>query len=752
MHEAGDLMLVAESPISDQQQGVMVTPGTFADLGALSEFTGAAALAGWTANIAGFDMAERAPGAKVSAEFFQVAGRAPLLGRTFTADDVRENQRVVVLSEGLWQRRFGADPAIIGQSVQVNGEAHVVVGVMPGDFVFPAGTKIWAPLALSPEEAADRTGRTLFVLARRGPGVSFAQANAALSALGARLATDYPNTHQGWMLRGVSAEEFFGAGPRPFMLVLLASVAFLLLIACANVANLLLARATSRRREMAQRVALGATRGRLVAQLLTESMLLAMAGGVLGIGLAWLGIKGTSATVPLEVQQYIPGFGAIVLDVRAMAVAALVAMLSGVIFGLVPALTGSSVDVNAALKDGGLAESKRSRLRLLRSALVVGEIALALMLVAGAALMGATFQRVSMSDPGFRTSPVLTATVTLPEADYTSDTVIVNFWKELRESLGAEPGVASAEVTSILPMSWNEARARFHPEGEPPDRPENAPSAGFRRVSAGYLGALDVPLVRGRAFTEADRAEGQLVMIVSETAARRLLPGREAVGQRLVTRDRVVEVVGVVRDVRANPLTSDSPTAVVYVPISQWPARTASVVLRTETDDPTGQAAALQRTLGQLDSRLAAGDVATMARVIETVTSPQSATAQMLMASAFIALVMAAVGTYGMMAYVVARRTREIGVRVALGATTHGIVRHVMGGAARLAAAGVVLGLAGAVGLGWSMQAILVDTDPTDPVILTIAATLLGAIALVAGWLPARRASRVDPVKALRAE
>ncbi len=590
------------------------------------------------------------------------------------------------------------------------------------------------------------------MLARRGPGVSFAQANAALSALGARLATDYPNTHQGWMLRGVSAEEFFGAGPRPFMLVLLASVAFLLLIACANVANLLLARATSRRREMAQRVALGATRGRLVAQLLTESMLLALAGGVLGIGLAWLGIKGTSATVPLEVQQYIPGFGAIVLDVRAMAVAALVAMLSGVIFGLVPALTGSSVDVNAALKDGGLAESKRSRLRLLRSALVVGEIALALMLVAGAALMGATFQRVSMSDPGFRTSPVLTATVTLPEADYTSDTVIVNFWDELRESLGAEPGVASAEVTSILPMSWNEARARFHPEGEPPDRPENAPSAGFRRVSAGYLGALDVPLVRGRAFTQADRAEGQLVMIVSETAARRLLPSREVVGQRLVIRDRVVEVVGVVRDVRANPLTSDSPTAVVYVPISQWPARTASVVLRTETDDPTGQAAALQRTLGQLDSRLAAGDVATMARVIETVTSPQSATAQMLMASAFIALVMAAVGTYGMMAYVVARRTREIGVRVALGATTHGIVRHVMGGAARLATAGVVLGLAGAVGLGWSMQAILVDTDPTDPVILTIAATLLGAIALVAGWLPARRASRVDPVKALRAE
>ncbi len=752
MHEAGDLMLVAESPVSDRQEGVMVTPGTFADLRALSEFTGVTALAGWTANIAGFDLAERAPGARVSAEFFQVAGRTPTLGRTFTADDVREDQRVVVLSAGLWQRRFGADPAIIGKSVQVNGEGHVVVGVMPDDFIFPAGTKIWAPLALSPEEAVDRAGRTLFVLARRAPGVTPDQANAALGALGARLAADYPNTHEGWMLHGIPAEEFFGAGPRPFMLVLLASVAFLLLIACANVANLLLARATARRREMAQRIALGATRRRLVAQLLTESMLLALSGGLVGIGLAWLGIKGTSATVPLEVQQYIPGFGAIVLDVRAMAVAALVAMLSGVIFGLVPALTGSSVDVNTALKEGGLSESRRSRLRLLRSGLVVGEIALALMLVAGAALMGITFQRVSMSDPGFRTAPVLTATVTLPEADYTSDSVIVSFWDQLRESLGAEPGVASAELTSVLPMSWNDARVRLYPEGEPPDRPENAPTAGFRRVSAGYLGALDVPLVRGRTFTEADRADAPLVMIASETAARRLLAGREAIGQRLVIRDRAVEVVGVVSDVRANPLTSDSPTSVVYVPLSQWPARTASVVLRTGTDDPTGQTAALQRAIGQLDSRLAAGDVATMARVIETVTSPQSATAQMLMASAFIALVMAAVGTYGMMAYTVARRTREIGVRVALGATSHGIVRHVMGGTARLATAGVVLGLAGAVALGWSMQAILVDTDPTDPVILTIAATLLGAIALVAGWLPARRASRVDPVKALRAE
>ncbi len=752
MRDAGELMLVAETPRSDRLQGTTVTPGTFGDLQTLPEFAGAAALSTWIANLAGFDIAERVPGARVSAGFFQVAGRNPTMGRTFTAEDIREDQRVVVLSHGLWQRRFGADPAIVGKTVQVNGEGHLVVGVMPDDFVFPAGARIWTPLALQPSAATDRSTRNLFALARRAPGVSPDRANAAVEALGVRLVRDYPNTNQGWTLRAVPAEEFFGAGPRPFMIVMLASVAFLLLIACANVANLLLARATARRREMGQRIALGATRSRLIAQLLTESMLLALCGGLLGIGLAWLGIKGTAATVPLEVQQYIPGFGAIVLDLQAMAVATLVAMLAGIVFGLAPALSGSSVDVTSALKDGGRSDTGRPGPRLLRNALVVAEIALALMLVAGAALMGATVRHVSMTDPGFRTERLLTASVTLPEADYASDAAIVNFWDRLRESLASEPGVTSAEMASILPMSWNDSRIRLHPEGQPPDRPENAPSAGFRRVSPGYLGALEIPLVRGRAFATSDRADAPLVIVLSEMAARRLLPGREAVGARLVIRNRVAEVVGVVRDVRANPLTSDSPTSVVYVPLSQWPARTASVVLRTDAADPTERTAALQQTIARMDSRLAAGEVSTMTRVIETVTSPQSATAQVLVASAFIALLMAVVGTYGVMAYTVARRTHEIGVRVALGATTGIVVRDVLGRTARLTVIGIALGLAGAIGLGHSMQAILVDTDPTDPLILAGAAGLLGVMALLAGLLPARRAARVDPLTALRAE
>ena len=752
LEDPARLVLVMETPASDRNGGVRVTPGTVGDLRALRQFSAVSALVDWTANIAGIDVPERVSGGRVSAEFFRTTGRTAALGRTFTPDDISQDRRVVVLSHGLWQRRFGGDTSIVGRSVRINGEDYQVLGVMPDDFVFPTGTQLWAPLALSPAAAADRSTRSLFALARLAPGVPLEQAAAAVSVLGRRIAADHPTTHKSWVLRTQPVEEFFGAGPRPFMLVLIAAVAFLLLIACANVANLLLVRATARRRELGLRVALGATRARLVAQLLTESVLLALAGGIVGIALAWVGIKATAASVPLEVRQYIPGFGAIALDYRAMAVASLVSMLAGVAFGVVPALVGAAVDVNTALKDAGRSESRRSRLRALRGALVVGEIALALMLVVGAALMATTFRRLSLGDPGFRTANLLTATITLPDADYRSDSAIVRFWAQLRESLNSQPGVASAEITSILPMSWNDARMRLYPEGQKPDHIEDAPALGFRRVSAGYLGALGVAQVGGRSFTDADRQEAPLVALLSETAARRLFPGGAAVGQRLVIRERTVTVVGVVHDVRANPLTSDSPMSVAYVPLAQWPPRAASVVLHTASSDLTGVPSTLQRVIANQDSRLAAGEVATMRRVVEMATSPQSATAQMLLAAAFIALMMAAVGTYGVMAYVVARRTQEIGVRVALGATTGMVLRLVMGGALRLATMGVAIGLVGAALLGRAMQAVLVDTNPADPMILTGAAALLVSVGLLAGWLPARRAARVDPAIALRAD
>jgi predicted permease len=325
----------------------------------------------------------------------------------------------------------------------------------------------------------------------------------------------------------------------------------------------------------------------------------------------------------------------------------------------------------------------------------------------------------------------------------------VRFWDRLRDATAALPGVEAAELTTVLPMTWNDQRASFYSETERPERLENAPVAGFRRVSPGYHEGLEVPLKTGRFLAITDRQDGPAVAVLSESAARRFFPGGDAVGRRLVRGDRLMEVVGIVGDVRGNPLTADAPLDVVYVPLAQWPARTAYLVVATR-GNPASVAPALQAAIGQLDPRLAAGEIASMEQVVTTVTAPQSATMQMLAVSAIIALVMAAVGTYGVMSYAVARRTRELGVRVALGATHRGVVRLVVGGAARMALAGVGIGLVGALALGRGMQGILVDTSPSDPRVLGAAAILLGVVALVAGYLPARRAASVDPIIALR--
>jgi hypothetical protein len=329
------------------------------------------------------------------------------------------------------------------------------------------------------------------------------------------------------------------------------------------------------------RVALGATRGRLAAQFLIESLVISLAGGLVAIAFAWWGTRATAATVPLEVQQFLPGFGAIHLDARAFAVAAVVSIFSGMLFGIAPAMAGSKVDVVTSLKDAGRGESRQSMLRRLRAALVAGEIALALVLVAGAALMVTTFRRLSVSYPGFRTEHVLTAAVTLPESDYATDSVVVRFWEQLRQSTAALAGVEASELTTVLPMTWDDRRAHFYPETERPERPENVPMAGFRRVSSGYLQAINVGLVSGRPLASTDAQDGPAVAVLSESAARRFFPKGDALGRRLVTGDRPLEIVGIVRDVRGNPLISDSPLDVVYVPLVQWASRGVYLVMAT---------------------------------------------------------------------------------------------------------------------------------------------------------------------------
>ena len=747
------LLLIAESPADAPTRGEEMSPGAFGDLASgTSAFASVAALQWWDANITGIETPERVPAARVSAQFFRMAGREPFAGRSFTEDEVTAGAKAVVLSHGLWQRRFGADPVLVGRTVRINGEGYLVAGIAPEGFIFPNGVQLWVPLTLTGDQGQERRNRSLTVMARLRDDATPGRAAAEVSAFGARLAAEHAETSAGWIVRAAPAEQIFGQGPRPFMLAMLGAVAGLLLIACANVANLLLARATARRREIAVRTALGASRARIVRQLLTESLMLAAIGGVVGVLLAYWGVGLQAAAVPAELRTVISGFDSLRMDGRALAAAAVVTLTAGVLFGLAPAVAASRTDVQGALKDGGSRTRGHGLFPRLRDLLVVAEVALALALLSGSLLMVASAQRLLRSDPGFRTDAVLTLRLTLPEADYPAADAVTRFWDALIDRVREVPGVRRAAVTTQLPMAWGESRAGVEVEGRPLRRPEDAQRVGLRVVSEGFLPALNVPLVAGRGLERTDGAGAPDVALISATMAARLWPDGNAVGRRLKTRaGRWITVVGVVGDVRANILTSNDPKPVLYLPERQWPARGMTLAVVT-AGDPAQLAAPLQRVIASLDARLAAGDVAPMTQVVASVVSPQSATAQSMTVSAVIALLLAVAGTYGVLAYAVALRTHEIGVRVALGAGRRDIVRLVLRQASVVVGAGLLLGLVAALAMGRGLRVMLYETSASDPVSLASAVAVLAGAAAFAAWLPARRAARVDPMVALRAD
>lgn len=753
VHDPARVMHVWETVATAPRRNDGMSPAALQDARRLSVFSGVLGVRWWVANITGVDLPEQIRGARMTVNALRVLERAPILGRDFTeADDAPGADHVVLLGYGLWQRRFGGDSEIVGRAVWVNGEAYRVAGVMPSDFSFPVGVQLWAPLAPAAAEWADRTNRSMFALARLAPGVSVREADAAATALGTRLASTYPAASAGWTISAEPAEQYFGAGPRPFMIVLLASGAFVLLIACANVANLLLARATGRRRELAVRIALGAPRARIVREQLAESLLIALAGGALGVLYTLWGLASLARSVPIEVRAFIPGFGELHLDPRALAVAVAAAVLSGILFGLAPAFTAARVDVQASLKEGARGDVGGGRGGRLRAGLVVAEVALALLLLVGATQTLDTFRRLALTDPGFRSTGVLTLAVTLPAADYPKDSAVVQFYQNLEDRIAALPGVERVSSTTILPLSWSENRWGMEVEGRPLRHREDAPLVGVRQVSPGYLETLRVPLVSGRLLTPGDRLDTRPVAVVSEATARMLWPGEDAVGKRFrPDTGQWIEVVGVVRNVRANPLMGGEVNAVAYLPNLQRPARTLTYVV-AGPGDPNALVQPIQHAINALDSRLAAGDVSPMPRVILSTLSPQSATAQTLAVSALVALIMACVGIYGVMAYSVTQRTQEIGVRVALGASSAGVLRLVLGGALKLAGIGIAIGLVGAVLMGRGLQAILVGSRATDPLVLSAVALALAVVTVAASYLPARRAARVDPMTALRSE
>jgi len=714
-------------------------------------FERVAAVTDWGPTLTGEDEPERLTGALVSRDYFDVLGVRPAIGRTFTADEDRpDGPQAVVLSGPLW-RRLGADPELVGRAIVLNGRAVTVVGVLPDGFrpaVVP-GAEIFGAFQLDPASQA----RNLFVLRTIGrlkPGVSLDAARARLDALAARLEADYPTTDTGARTALVPMHEQIAGPLRPAILVLVGAVVFVLLIACANVANLLVARASARAREMAVRSALGAGRWRVARQLLTEAMVLAAGGAVLGALLASWSVDALVAASPIGTA----GFGDVGVDLTVLGYTAIIAALTGLVFGLAPVASVGGARATSALRDaarGGAAAGGRR----LRAGLVVAEIAVSLVLLVGAGLLGRSFVRLLAVDPGYRTDHVLTAPLGAPSSRYAERPQIAAFYDRVLERAGALPGVRRAALVSILPLVPGDNDADFSIEGRPePANDFDRPVAWYRMASAGYFETMGIRIVRGRGFTEADTAAAPGVVAVNETLAGRYWPGEDPVG-RLIRLGggpdaRPATIVGVVSDVLQRGL-DQPPVAEMYIPYRQIPSRFMTLVLWT-SGDPSSVAGPLRATVREIDPNLALTGLASMEELrAQSVTGPRFLMA-LVGAFAFTALALAAIGIYGVVSYGVARRTSEIGVRMALGAGRRDVVGLVVGGSLRLALAGVALGLVGALAATRAMTTLLFGVTATDPATFVATAIGLAAVAVLASLAPALRATRIDPIEALRTE
>jgi len=714
-----------------------------------------AAFAWWDVNITGINEPERVTGFQVTPGFFRTLGERPVLGRAFTDDEEREgNTDRVILSHPLWIRRFGGDSGVIGRTVQLNGMKHTIVGVMGKDFIFPPGAELWKAFALDGAIAADRDGRSLSAIGRIRPTSTLAEARAEARAIARRLELQYPEMNGKWGMKVEPAQVFYGRHPRPYMVVMLASVALVLLIGCANVANLLLARATTRGRELAVRVALGARRSDLVRQMLAESLVIALLGGALGTLLALWGVKLMRETLPADLVRFNPGWTRITMNGHALLFTVAVSIATAVVVGIVPALIASRADPQQALKESGrTASGSGGRLRL-RSVLVVGEVALALMLLFGTGLMVRSFIGLVETGQGYTIEQALTMQLTLPDARYKSDNDRAQFYSRLLDRVRELPGVGAASLINELPPSWNDVSNRFILEGEAkPQRGDPAHQERMHLVWDGYFAAMGIPVRRGRDFDRHDDTAHPSVAIVSEAFARKYWPGQDAVGKRismLADSMYLTTVVGVVADVRHNPNIGRAMLApVVYVSAAQGSWYTMTLIVRTAAS-PLAVTADVQRVIASLDPSLAPGNVQTLERMLWSSLSPQRITAAMLSVFAGIALVLAVIGIYGVISYTVNQRTHEIGIRMALGAQRSDVIGRVLRQGVVLAALGIAIGAVGSFAMARGMTVLLHEVSPTDPLTFVAVAVILAAVALLGSWLPARRAAAVDPVVALR--
>jgi predicted permease len=710
-------------------------------------------------NLSGFDQPERLRGAVVSASLFATLKAQPAIGRTFlNEEDQFEHDQVVVLSHSLWQRRFGGDASIVNRTITLDGQPVTIVGVMPAGFQFPEkDTELWRPIAFSPDLLTEnnRGSHFLNVVARLRENATPAQAQADLNRLTARMSTDHKTTYpRGFSLAIRSLQEdLVGANLRKALFILLAAVGVVLAVACANVAHLLLANAAGRHREIAVRAALGASRGRMIRQFLTESLLLSAIGGLAGLTIAVWGVRVLVALIPKDT----PRASEIGLDYRVVLFTLGVSVVTGVLFGLFPALQASKTDLNATLKEagrGGVEGPKRLRLR---NALVISEFALALVLLIGAGLLVKSFQRLQVVNPGFQPTKLLTMRLALPELKYDKFEKGQAFFQELFDRVESRPEVKSVGAINLLPFGGSGGDRSFTIEDRPVPEGQPRPDEQVRFVSAGYFNAMEIPLLKGRDLTKRDVPTSPHVMIVNQAMANKFWPNQEALGKRIFfsrNNPKLYEIVGIVGNVKHRGLDlEDKPE--IYIPFLQ-PLFDGSlpamyVVVRT-TGEPQSVTALLRNEVASIDPDQPVSNVLTMEQRISDSVAPRRFNMFLLSLFAGLAVLLASVGIYGIMAFSVTQRTHEIGVRMALGARNTDVFRMMLRNGFKLALVGVVVGLAIAFVATRLMSSLLFEVSATDPIIFLLDALLLVAVSLLACYIPARRATKVDPLVALRYE
>jgi putative ABC transport system permease protein len=710
-------------------------------------FQSLTSIRGWSASVAGGDMPESLLGEQATFDYFDVAGTRPALGRAFTqSDDIPNAARVVVLSHGLWMRRFGGDRGVIGRAIPINGESHEIIGVMPAGFtpVYIPDAAMWRPLRLRRDNPS-RNSAIFHTFGRLQPGVTIDQARARLDLLAKQLQQAHPESDTGKGINPVPLQEQRVGSMKPSLFMLQGAVAFVLLIACVNIANLLLSRASGRSAEIAVRRALGADRRRIIRQLLTESVLLALIGGAMG---ALVGSWGVSALKSLA-PDGTPRMSEVGIDARVLAFTAVLSLVTGLVFGLVPAVHAARDRFTGALKQGGRGPTGDGGGRT-RRALIVAELALALVLLVGGGLLLRTFLALQRVDLGFNPAQTLTGFILPPPAVYKTDAQRLAFYDAILARTAALPGVKQAAFTSVLPLS-GDSDTDFLIEGRPaPTRSADAFITWYRVVSANYFATTGIPLKRGRLFTD---REAEPTVVVNESMAARFWPTEDAIGRRIrIGGDRApwVTIVGIVADVRMRGARKDT-VVETYIPYWHNPEPGINIVLKT-AGDPHALAEPLRRTVKDVDPGIAVASVETMDEILaQSIGSPRFY-ATLVAIFAALALVLAAVGIYGVMSYAVTQRTQEIGVRLALGAAERQIFALVVGESLRLAAVGLALGLAGSIALGKAIAGMLFGVAATDLATFAVTATLLTGVAFLAAYLPARRAMRIDPMEALRVE